>query len=522
MSVFWKDVTNLAATEVQDPYDVCIIGSGPAGSVVARDLVKNGARVIMLESGTGMAQWLFDKRVQDLARYTFSGNTDYPLTKTKARLLGGNSNFWTGRCERLHPSDFETHAYTPAENPWPIGYHDLDAYYSRAEKTLNVRGGIRSAEAPPRDDSADPLKTPRTDIGYLKRLFGNADVQVDHSPTATPTKTFRFFNIQREVLAEILSSPNFALVKGATVTKLETDDHGVVTAAVVQTLANETKRVNAKRYVVCCGGIESARLLLLSKSEKFPEGLGNLSGMVGRGFNEHPAVNFYSRINHSPGTLWISNKIGRTHQFYSDYRDEGLGSVLPVFRQAWLLPHHVMPFRLKNVPKKIMQSLYRVVKPTLYMGVTIEQSIEPENRVSLSEHKVDHFGNPVAHLHFDFSENDMRLLDKSRELCINTLSSVGASDIIESEVTWSRHHQGTCRMGDNPSTSVVDKNLKVHGCRNLYVGGCETFVTGGAMQPVLTTVALAHRLSTYLQNNLNSDDIDVTSDNSGNIDAMTA
>ena len=79
-------------------YDVCVIGSGPAGTVIASSLAENGAKTLLIESGKGLMQWIFDSRLMNLAAYEFSGNTNYPLTKTKSRILGGNSNFWTGRC----------------------------------------------------------------------------------------------------------------------------------------------------------------------------------------------------------------------------------------------------------------------------------------------------------------------------------------------------------------------------------------------------------------------------------------
>ncbi|HET9726569.1 MAG TPA: FAD-dependent monooxygenase, partial [Gemmatimonadales bacterium] len=125
---------SLAPLDATEPYDVCIVGSGPAGTVLGGALVGRGARVLILESGRDLKAWFTDRRIRSLARYDFSGDTDYPLSRTTSRVLGGNFNFWTGRCERFHPSDFERHAYTPPENPWPITYADLDSYYDEAER----------------------------------------------------------------------------------------------------------------------------------------------------------------------------------------------------------------------------------------------------------------------------------------------------------------------------------------------------------------------------------------------------
>lgn len=481
-------------------FDVCILGTGFAGTAIAGRLACQGARVLLVESGTGMRSWLFDRRMADLAAYEVTGDADYPTTKTKARLLGGNSNFWTGRCERLHPSDFEPHPYTPPDNSWPIGYGDLEPYYEEAEQMLRVRCGPREPGAPPRR-RAYPLP-PKTDISYLRETFGKAGIEMAESPSATPTRGIRFFSVQREWLPDVVAQPTVALLTGVTATRLIAGRDGAITGAELRTLDGGRGIARARFYVCACGGIENPRLLMLSACEQFPDGIGNHSDKLGRGFNEHPAVNFYSKTRHTPGTLKPTNKMARTHQLYERYRDEGLGSILPVFRQAWILPHHVMPLRLRNLLPMLGSWADRILHPVLYMGATIEMSITESNRVTLSEKRQDAFGNPSAHLHLDFSERDRRLLDRCRALCTDVLQKVGAYDIRESEVTFSRHHQGTCRMGARPESSVVDADCRIHTSPNCYVAGCDTMVTGGAMQPVATLTATALRLADHLQERL--------------------
>ena len=481
-------------------FDVCVIGSGFAGTAIARRLVSEGIQVLLVESGTGMSRWFLDRRMSELAAYEVTGNAQYPDKKTKARLLGGNSNFWTGRVERLHPSDFEKHPYTPPENPWPIGYDDLEPYYEEAEQLLRVRCGEREPEAPPRRVGY-PLPA-RADIAYLRDLFAKAGVNATDSPTATPAHGFRFFSAYREWMPEALRYPTLALLPGATVTRLVVGPDRIVTGAELQTLDGGKAVATAKYFVCACGGMENPRLLMLSACEEFPAGIGNHGDQLGRGFNEHPAVNFYAKTTHSWGTLKPTNKIARTHQFYGRFREEGLGSIIPVMRQAWILPHHVMPLRLRNLPPMLLSWVDRVANPVLYMGVTIEQSISPSNRVTLSKDRRDAFGNPLAHLHFDFTPEDLRLLDRCRELCEKVLQRVGAREIREAEVTFSRHHQGTCRMGTRPESSVVDPDCRIHGTSNCYVAGCDVMVTGGAMQPVDTITALALRLGDHLTSRL--------------------
>jgi choline dehydrogenase-like flavoprotein len=488
------------ALDASQPYDVCIIGSGFAGTVAGLGLAKRGARVLVIESGRSLASWFLDPRMKELAAYTVSGDCNYPTLRTKARALGGNSNFWTGRVERYHPSDFERHPYTPADNPWPLSYKDLEPYYERAEQTLRTRGGPPSQYAAPR---RAPLPLPAgTDIGGLRDLVAPAGVTLDDSPTATPRRALRFFRLHKEVIPDLTAQPTVSLVQGATVTRLVLDADRRVTGAEVRTLDGATRTARARLFIVATGGIETPRLLLLSRCEAAPEGIGNRYDRVGRGFNEHPGVNFYSRIPHSRHTLVPRHKVSRCHQFYDDFRAEGLGSVLPVMIQSWVFPHHLIQPKLSDLPKTVMDLAGRLARATFYIGATIEQIPQDANRVTLSQGRRDRYGNPIAHLHLSYAEEDLATLERTREKILEIFAKVGATDIEEAEVTWSRHHIGTCRMGASPTTSVCDPDLRVHGVDNLYLSGCETFVTGAAVPPVATITALAHRLSDHVAERL--------------------
>lgn len=479
-----------------ESYDVCIIGSGFAGATLGCSLAEQGVSTLMLESGRSLAHWFADKRLRELAAYEASGDAYYPTERTKARIVGGNSNFWTGRCERFHPSDFTSHPLTPATNPWPIEYDDLEPYYQKAEATLFVRGGRLSEHTPPRVTQL-PVSS-RSDLTSLRSLLSRASVTVDESPTATPRKAIRFFRLQKEVLPRFFASPSAVLLRGATVVRLEVDADGRVVGALVNTLGGEQKIARARFYVVACGGLETPRLLLLSKSSTFPDGIGNSYDRVGRGFNEHPGVNFYASIRHSLSTLVPRHSLGRSHQFYDGFRAAGLGSVLPVFIQSWAFPNHLMRHSGRELLRNAGAVLKRAIRPALYIGATIEMRARDENRLILADGKRDVFGDPLGRLEFSFSDEDRDTLERTRALIRRIFSDLGATQVREGDLTWSRHHIGTCRMGTNPATSVTDPFLKVHGTPNLFLCGAETFVTGTALPPVLTIVALAHRLSEHL------------------------
>lgn len=495
-----KSNTSLEALGASASYDVCIIGSGPAGTILATSLARRGVRTLLLESGRGLGSWLTDRRLKALARYDFSGDTNYPLVRTTSRVLGGNSNFWTGRSERLHPSDFAPHPYTPPDNPWPIKYTDLEPFYDVAEELLRVRGGPRSHFTPPR---RGPLPLPgKPDVTYLKTLCAGFGIEVEDSATATPSKTLRIFNVHKEILPGFLKSGSGTLVTGVTVTRLVAGPDRRIAGAEVTTLDGRAATARAKIFVVCCGGIESPRLLLLSASEVFPNGIGNAHDMVGRGFNDHPTLGFYASIPHSWGTMVPTNKIARTHQCYDMFRAEGLGAMIPVFRQAWLLPNHILPFTLANIPRNALSMLRRVAKAAVFIGAGIEMKISLENRVTLSKSHQDLFGRPIAHLILNFSPEDRALIERTRALIRGWFSTLGATGVRQAPLAYPRHFQGASRMGANPRTSVVDANLQVHESQNLYMCGCDVFVTGGAMGPTLSIAALALRLAERLVDQL--------------------
>jgi choline dehydrogenase-like flavoprotein len=240
----------------------------------------------------------------------------------------------------------------------------------------------------------------------------------------------------------------------------------------VKNLDKTSFTVRARNYVVACGGVESPRLLLLSRSEHAPNGLGNQYDLVGRFFTEHPDLAFYGAV---PGMLeFLPLEITRCHQYYELFKRKGLGSVLLVFSRS------------------------HDRRGVLGIGATIEMRPIETNRVTLSEDRRDLMGNPGAHLHLEFSAEDKRTLNLARCQIRSLYEQLGATGVTEEAITWSHHQMGTCRMGDDPRSSVVDRDLRLHGTSNLYVLGSSVFVTAGASHPTPLIVALAHRLAGHL------------------------
>lgn len=491
----WKDESGSRGLN-SSVFDVCIIGSGPAGAVLGTALVERGIRTIIVESGPDLKNSIHDPRIGKLEVFRSSGALDYPVGASQIRAIGGTSNIWTGRCSRLHPSDFEENAYTPKNASWPITYAEIEPYYEQAERTLGVAGGkLSKYQAPRKSDLPLPAKL---DISGLKALLDGVGITVDDSPTSTRVNGSGPLRVAADLVPQFSASRHGTLVSGMTVTRLIPDTTGRIIEAEARSLDGNVNMIRARIFVVACGGIESARLLLLSRSPQFPNGIGNNHDRVGRCFMEHPNVTFSGKIRHTWNTISPDYELGRSHQFYDQFKRQGLGSVILVFIQSWVFPDELKNWDFRSVAGKISNMVGRITQAELRIGATIEMRPSDTNRVTLSSDLKDLFGNPGTDVSISYTDDEIKTLEGVRSLIRKIYADLGAEDVEEMRTSWSHHLMGTCRMGRDPTTSVVDRNLRVHDSPNLYVASSAVFVTGGAAHPTPAITALSHRLADHL------------------------
>lgn len=448
------------------PLQILIIGSGPAGAILAHDLAELGIRSAILESGPPSGS---NGQGGQIDAYVNSGPVEYPIRGSKIRGLGGTSSIWTGRCSRFHPIDFEQNAYTPEGAEWPFNYAELEPYYDRAERSLRVRGGRLSEYHAPR--SSDLPFAYSRGISNLVFMLGEVGVLVERSPTSQASLLEReALRASRDILPDYSTSDFGSVTSGVTATHLIGGKDGEVAGVRVKDYDGYEGVIEADIVILACGAIENARLLLLSHADGELNALGNSADLVGRGFMEHPHINFNGKLvqNH------VSHfELGRSMQFYDELKQRGLGSIDLVF---YMSPDSQF----------------------LRIAATIEMKSAQSNGLSLTNQNVDLFGNAGAELTLKFSEKDHLTMQEARKLIGGIFQDLGITEYEEIGQTWGHHHMGTCRMGADPETSVVDPDLRVHGFRNLHVLGSSAFVTGGAAHPTLLIAALAHRLSNHL------------------------
>ena len=466
------ETLSLAQLAANESFDVCIVGSGIAGAILGTSLSEAGYSTIVLESGFHPRSPQ-QARIGPLEVMDADGTLDYPALSTRLRALGGTTNIWTGNCYRFHPLDLDSNPYAESVGPWPIRYSEIEPWYGRAEETLHVRGGVYARYSPPRSNELSPYIAARPRLEELSALVGRAGIELEAFPVSQNENGDRDpVRSLKSILPGYAASARAKLVSGATVTRLDTADSGEVVGARARDLGGTQRVVRAGLYIIAAGAIESARLLLLSSSARAPNGLGNRHGFVGRGFMEHVARHVSMQI---PGRRAEVSRRARCYQFHEEFVRRGLGGM-------W--------FTVRQQDEKPDQ---------LFLDYDVALSISEANRVTLSSRSKDAFGSPAPALSFSLAPADEHAYSEARRTITRLCRDFGAVHIRdEPGHEFAHHHMGTCRMGADPETSVVDADLRIHDCPNTYVLSSGVFASSGAGHPTLLVVALAHRLADRL------------------------
>ena len=517
--------------------DVCIVGAGAAGGVVALELARRGIQVIVLESGP---RHDFARRPEyvrrylghqnpwrtpliELDRHTVGGPEPYRLEGKRARGIGGSTLHWEGYTLRLHASDFRMRSLHGVGDDWPLSYQDLEPYYGLAERAFGVAGTDDEPWASPR---STPFPLPPFPFSYSDGLFSRAcrdlGIGLHHLPQARnsiayagrarcqacgtclvcPTGAKASTDLTHIPDAE--ATRNARVVTDATVVRLELDRSGGVSAAVYARSDKVEQRLTAKLFVLAGGAVENARLLLLSASRGFPTGLANRSGLVGKFFMSHASIDVrgWAREKVYPYRIGFSTAMSRQFAIERERATQG------AFLLEFLNSAGPTPEQIAVASGLWGEALRRHVREQFghWLGIRVycEQLPSRVNAVSLAPNVRDYFGSPAPHIHCGLSRYERKALDEAKSIASKILTAMGLSQIRPSGLSYAGHQMGTHRMGTDPTTSVVDVNLKCHDVPNLYLVGSGCFVTSSASPPTLTIAALAIRAAEQMAAGLRS------------------
>jgi choline dehydrogenase-like flavoprotein len=500
--------------------DVCIVGAGPAGIALARGLAPHSFRVVVLESG-GLAP---DGATQELYKGRSTGLPYDPLDACRLRYFGGTSNHWAGESRPFDDVDFETREGIP-HSGWPFPKRDLLPYYRRADEVLHLISQPYDAHV-----WAGPhtpvLPLPTTQV-------------ISH---VVQESIIRFRTTYQDELGQ---APRVHVYLHANLVAISTSAEArTIRDVEAATLEGNRFHVAARVFVLACGGIENARLLLLPHGSR-TLGLGNEHDLVGRFFMEHPEtgaalwlpshpaleLRFYTRhrFAHGPARRWIRGSLAlpqdlmrrehllnfrcELHQVRRRVPDEAAESLAHIagHLSRGRIPEDFVD-HLRNVLTDVdglTDRLRRKVfgdPPTLvYLLHVSEQAPNPDSRVTLSQDR-DRLGLPRVELSWRLSEVDRRCLRRSQAIIAGALAETGlgrvrwmlGDDVGDWPGRGQYHHMGTTRMHTDPKQGVVDAQCRVHGIANLFVAGSSVFPTSSCGTPTLTIVALALRLADHL------------------------
>ena len=491
--------------------DLAIIGGGPAGITLAREFIGSPVRVCLVEAGGREA----DPSVQALYEGESTG-IEYSLTANRLRFLGGSSNHWGGYCRPLDPIDFEQRDWVP-HSGWPFGIEEIAGYYPKATEIVEA-GTPHFADRlywqEQTGEQQPDMVTGRMHLRY-----------VQFSP---PTAFGRRYgdDLQRGGNVDVWLNAN--VVDIAT-----TAQAAAVTHLDIRTLTGLSHTVKARYYVLATGGLENARMLLLS-NRVIPAGLGNQHDLVGRFFMEHPhlpgfgeivvadlkrlPLTYYGRAlvegRYATAAFNPSESFLRERRLLNATFSAGEAGVYrqdtksdwPKAGQHLEMLRAAQPFlTLDGGPPDPQQPDY--LGRWLGLGCACEQVPNPDSRVMLADER-DALDLPKMRLDWRLTEQDRRSVVEHMHSLAMEFGALGVGRLLldvkddgiwPDQVMGGSHHMGTTRMHDDPRQGVVDRDCRLHGTDNLFVAGSSVFPTSGAANPTLTLVALALRLADHLK-----------------------
>jgi len=500
-----------------DAVDFAIVGAGAGGGTLACKLAEAGFSVVVLEAGP------FWRPLEDFASDEEAQQQLYWLDERLTSgddpiALGGNNSGWGVGGSTVHfsmislrfrPEWFRSRSLLGYGFDWPLGYEQMAPYYEEAERALAISGPLRYPWGPPH--RRYPYREHEMNAAGLVLARGAERMGVKWSavPLATvsaprgksPPCVYRGFcnfgcSTNAKQSALVVWIPR-ALRAGAEVRdlamagRIELDANGLA-SGVHYRRSGQWRFQRARNVVVAGYAIETPRLLLNSSCPSFPQGLANRSGLVGSHLTTHAGPGVWARFdeeirwNKGPPNMAVCehwNYADEGKDFAGGYAFMSQGPLPRAWAQLVATSRQLWGRRLREamLDYNYMSGLVAVA----------ETEPRPGNRVILADERDQH-GLPIAHVEFSYSDNDRRMQEHARRYMGRMLEAAGGKDLWTSEDT--SHILGTCRMGFDPETSVVDADGRSWDVRNLWVCDGSLFPTSGGVNPSLTIQALACRI----------------------------
>jgi choline dehydrogenase-like flavoprotein len=529
--------------------DFVVVGSGAAGAVIARELSQAGFSVVVLEQGPRLGAADFE---HDELKYNYlSGITNDPAVSPQtfridagevarrpqmgnsliyARIVGGSSAHFTGNYWRFHENDFNERSLLggiagTGFADWPISYEELEPYYSKVEWEIGVSGLAHASPFdPPRTKPYPMPPLPVKSSGVLlERGARKLGLHPFPAPMAIVSQLYRgrpgcahcgfCIGFGCEVMAK--STTLYTMIPEAEATgRCEIRAHSYVYHVALDRRGHTTgvhyfdrhkqdQFQKARAVVISANGAETPRLLLNSASNRFPQGLANSSGLVGKYLMFNQGSHVHAQFEHELNE-YKSVQVSRVvHDFYDSdprrgfYGGGGIDARMGPQPVGWAL---ASGGELPRWGAEYKQRLEGFSRSMIAAGHCTSLAVETNN-VSIDPNLKDAWGIPAIRVTYKDHPDDLATAKFLQDRQMEIVQAAGARKIWRGGPRPARggvHLLGTCRMGNDPASSVVDKYHRTHDVPNLFICDGSSFVTSGRGQPTQTIQALAFRAADHI------------------------
>jgi choline dehydrogenase-like flavoprotein len=496
---------------VQDDRRIVVVGSGPAGATAAKFLCDAGIEVTVLDSGSEHAELGLTARLGGLTLAKFGRAALAPrdgitaTADTSAEMFeelapGGLSNHWSCAVPRFSREDFSDAACAGEAYTWPVGYDDLAPWYDRVEPLLHISGG-----------TADSKQLPAGKVKHAKELGGDwiaiAERAVEKGRSVLPVP-YAYGSDTTVTLSNNVWNSFVRLVKpaqrtgrvtvrfGAHVTRLDWSARTRRVEAVVFRDAHTGREesLRCRAIVLGAGAVGTAQILLQSRNQEFPNGLGNTHGVLGAYLHDHPlaklVVDLASPVPVHPPAYVTRSMLDAQAPLYAAACVQWSGVVI--------LAKSLLRGDLGRLP---------------WIGFSVFGTMAPDkkNRVELDPEHPRTNGSDGLKLHIRHPPESARVLQDARDELVELLALAGLKPTVRvwkvEPIGHSIHYAGTCRMHASPEYGMLDGWSRLHAVPNVIVADSAAFTTGPEKNPVLTAMALAARASGRLAHDLRTGEL---------------
>ncbi len=529
---------NAAPRTVPARTEVLVIGGGLGGAVVARRLAEKGIAVVCLEQGRRFDREDYPGRTAEWEVAAFGpwhpspnvrrSAADYPVDDAQAQMkpllfngLGGSTILYGGHWMRFLPSDFAVRSLDGVGDDWPLTYDELAPYYDEADRDFGVSGLAGDPAYPERPDYPLPplpigawgekVAAAHAALGWHWWPGSNAIASRPYDgrrPCVQRSTCGWGCNEGAKASVDVTHWPKaeaagVQVVTGARVSRIVVGADGRASGALYRVEGGPEEMIRADAVVLAASALGTPRLLLASADARHPHGLANGSGLVGRRLMMHPFTRVVGLFDEDLGSHqghWGQSLYAMEFAETDERRGFVRGAKWNLTPSGGPMHAALFPWGERRWGEGLHAHVGEWLGRAAIWGISCDDLPDPENRVVLDEAARDGDGNPGVSVAYRIDENSRRMLAFNAARAAESFEAAGARRTLSlplmDDFGW--HPLGTCRMGRDPDTSVVDPFGRSHEIENLFIADGSTFVTGSSVNPAATIAALALRCADHM------------------------